>query len=78
MFRPWGANLEPGGHTSIYWIKMADIGEMMANYRNYKEIENKLQENGLEWYIYIYNGGIEFFHCEFCDGPTLGHSTTKC
>ena len=51
----------------------------MANYRNFEEIEDELRENGLEWYVkFDTNGGIEFFRCEFCDRPTLGHITTKC
>ena len=58
---------------------MADIGEMMTNYNNYEEIEDELRENGLDWYVKFNNNGvIEFFRCEFCDGPTLGHSTIKC
>ena len=33
----------------------------------------------MDWYVKFNNNGvIEFFRCEFCDGPTLGHSTTKC
>ena len=58
---------------------MVTIAEATKNYKMVEEIELQLKESGLEYWVkFDFHGEISFYRCEHCDGPTLGHSNTRC
>ena len=55
------------------------IENMKTNYLNLDSISTRIKADGLEEYLEFKNNGeYRFFSCENCDGPILGHITTKC
>ena len=55
------------------------IENMKANYMNVDTISTRIKADGLKEYLEFKNTGeYQFLSCENCDGPILGHITTKC
>ena len=73
------ANPEPTG-THLAFSKMANqIEKMKENYMTMEVISTRIKADGLRDYLEFDNTGkYQFLTCENCDGPMLGHITTKC
>ena len=55
------------------------MNEMKKNYKKLEEIALDIKNHGLDEYVkFDNNGRYDFFKCEDCDGPMLGHLQTKC
>ncbi len=49
------------------------------NYLNQEDITKNIKAHGLKEYLEFKNTGeYEFFKCEDCEGPILGHIQVKC
>ena len=52
---------------------------MKANYKKEEEIQAEIRNTAIEEYCEFDNTGrLDFFRCESCDGPILGHIAVKC
>ena len=55
------------------------INEMKKNYKKSEDITTDIQTHVLDEYLEFHNTGrYEFYKCESCDGPMLGHLQNKC
>ena len=55
------------------------IEVMKNNYKKLEDISADVKDHGIDEYLDFNNlGRFEFFHCEECTGPMLGHIQTKC
>ena len=55
------------------------IDMMKSDYMTVENITTKLRADGLKEYLkFKSNGEYEYFECENCDGPMLGHQVAKC
>ena len=55
------------------------IDTIKSDYLTVENITAKLRIEGLKNYLkFKDNGEYEYLECENCDGPMLGHQTTKC
>ena len=55
------------------------IDIIKSDYLTIENITAKLRANGLgEFLEFKNNGEYEFLECENCNGPMLGHQTTRC
>ena len=55
------------------------IDIMKSDYLTMEDITARLRAEGLEEYLkFKSNGEYEYFECENCDGPMLGHQVAKC
>ena len=56
-----------------------NIGEMKNNYKNIDDIMHEVRSSEIEDFLeFVNNGRYEFYKCENCDGPILGHQEVKC
>ena len=55
------------------------MNDMKKNYMKQEEITINIKTHGLKEYLEFKNTGeYQFFRCEDCDGPILGHIQAKC
>ena len=65
-------NMAPNDNTQT-------INEMKKNYKKSEEITTDIKTHGLDEYLEFDNTGrYEFYKCESCEGPMLGHLQNKC
>ena len=56
-----------------------NIENRKADYMSVETISTGIKADGLDDYLEFENNGkYQFLRCENCDGPILGHITTKC
>ena len=57
----------------------AAMESIKKNYLKQEDITINIKAHGLEEYVELKNNGeYQFFKCEDCDGPILGHIQAKC
>ena len=65
----------------LIFSTMAQINEIKANYKKINDIRIDIRrtETSLEEFLKFDNQGrYEFYRCETCAGPILGHLEVKC
>ena len=80
------AKPEPVADILVFFEEMAPntnaqspIDMMKSNYKKLDNITTDIKNHGLDEYLdYDNQGRFEFFRCEGCDGPMLGHIQSKC
>ena len=74
-FLVFSKEMAPGSNTNV----QSPIEVMKNNYKKLDDISEEIKNHGVDEYLKYDNlGRFEFFHCEECDGPMLGHIQTKC
>ena len=55
------------------------MDNMKSNYMKVSDIQEELKNVVIENYLEFENNGkYEFWRCEDCNGPMIGHLTAKC
>ena len=70
--------LEPEDGNPVSLI-MTQINDMKNNYKKLDDITTEVLNSEIEDLLkFDSNGRYDFFKCETCGGPILGHQEVKC